>query len=59
MSGPEHELQGGLGKEREPLRVIPVSVQALPAKEISRRVRLDEEAFPAWLRNSFHDFGTL
>jgi hypothetical protein len=46
LPGPEHELQGGLGEEREPLRVVCVSVQAVPGEEVSR-MRFDEEAFAA------------
>jgi hypothetical protein len=41
----EHEFGRRLGKEREPLRVIPVSVEAVPAEEVGRRMRLDEKAF--------------
>jgi hypothetical protein len=47
LTGPGHELQRRLGEEREPLRVVSVPVQALPAEEAGGRVRLDEIAFPA------------
>jgi hypothetical protein len=45
LTGPVQELDCRLGKEREPLRVIPISVEVVPAEEVGRRVRLDEKHF--------------
>ena len=47
LAGLPHELQGRLGQEREPGRIIRRAVQVAPAEELVRAVRVDEEALPA------------